>query len=432
MASNREQPIIQLSDIRKRYRLGQFNAETFQEEFKQWMSRVRSGDTDSSETHPETPHGSILALDGVDLSVYPGERLGIIGRNGAGKSTLLKLICRITPPSSGKITLRGRVASMLEVGTGFQGDMTGRENIYLSAAIHGMNRAEIESKIEDIIDFSEVREFIDTPIKRYSSGMYVKLGFAVAAFIDCEIMIMDEVLAVGDLEFQRKCLTKMRDISREENRTILYVSHNMKTIRHLCNRCIVMDKGRIIFDGDTEEAIRVYTQLNGLSDGGVRFGGESRPFDEYLRSNIRLNMESLNIIGGDTEFRTGTCGDLCLECTAMIPLRRVGFRFEFWAENGTKIGTMLSGNFVDLDPGHNTIFIKIDFSHLSCGEYRADLVAYLFDDEGNEDILDGVYPGLVFTVTTPADRENYLDWHHVYWGNVRLHDLIIRKATDQG
>ena len=194
-----------------------------------------------------------LVLDDVSFEVSKGECVGIIGHNGAGKSTLLKLISRITAPTSGDIWMNGRVASMLEVDTEFHGELTGRENIYMNGAILGMKKKEIDEKMEDIIEFSECRQFIDTPVKRYSSVMYVKLAFSVAAHLDSEIMIMDEVLAVGDINFQQKCLEKMRSVATEEGRTILYVSHNMSTIRTLCNRCMVLDHGKLNFDGDAEK-----------------------------------------------------------------------------------------------------------------------------------------------------------------------------------
>lgn len=199
-----------------------------------------------------------MALNGIDFEVYKGERLGIIGGNGAGKSTTLKLLSRVTAPTEGNIYINGRISSMLEVGTGFHPELTGRENIYLNGAILGMSKAEVDSKIEEIIDFSECRQFIDTPVKRYSSGMYVKLAFAVAAHLDSEILVMDEVLAVGDMKFQQKCLGKMSDVAKNDGRTVLYVSHNMNTIRQLCNRCIVLDHGRVVFNGDVEEAIAIY------------------------------------------------------------------------------------------------------------------------------------------------------------------------------
>jgi ABC-type polysaccharide/polyol phosphate transport system ATPase subunit len=251
---------IQLSGVRKMYKLGQIGGGTLQGDLQSWWARIRGRED------PNTKIGStqrlvgqtFMALNGIDLIVYKGEALGIIGGNGAGKSTMLKLLSRVTAPSAGEIDIYGRIASMLEVGTGFNGEMTGRENIYMNGAILGMTKAEIDAKMGNIVEFSEVGDFIDTPVKRYSSGMYVKLAFSVAAHLDSEIMIMDEVLAVGDMAFQKKCLDKMRDAANKQGRTVLYVSHNMNTIRQLCDRCIVLDKGKIVFDGDVEEAIEVY------------------------------------------------------------------------------------------------------------------------------------------------------------------------------
>ena len=191
------------------------------------------------------------ALKDLDLEIAPGEMVGIIGRNGAGKSTLLKLLSRITEPTSGSIRMRGRVASLLEVGTGFHPELTGRENIFLNGAILGMSRREIVSRFDEIVEFSEVEKFLDTPVKRYSSGMYVRLAFAVAAHLEPEILIVDEVLAVGDAEFQKKCVGKMEDASTREGRTVLLVSHQMPTIQNLCTRCVLMDQGQIIADGPT-------------------------------------------------------------------------------------------------------------------------------------------------------------------------------------
>ena len=253
---------IQIQGVKKEYRLGVISGGTLQRDIQSWWARLRHKEDPNSRIGSKNygKNEKFVALDGIDLTIYKGERLGIIGKNGAGKSTLLKLISRITSPTDGTIGINGRVSSMLEVGTGFHGELTGRENIYLNGAILGMTRAEVNSKIDKIIEFSEIEQFIDTPAKRYSSGMYVKLAFSVAAHLDSEIMIMDEVLAVGDLAFQKKCLDKMGDVSREEGRTILYVSHNMETIRRLCDRCIVLEKGKIIFDGDVEQAIELYNK----------------------------------------------------------------------------------------------------------------------------------------------------------------------------
>ena len=254
---------IQIQGVKKEYRLGVISGGTLQRDIQSWWARLRHKEDPNSRIGSKNygKNEKFVALDGIDLTIYKGERLGIIGKNGAGKSTLLKRVSRITSPTEGTIGINGRVSSMLEVGTGFHGELTGRENIYLNGALLGMSRAEVDSKIDKIIEFSEIEQFIDTPAKRYSSGMYVKLAFSVAAHLDSEIMIMDEVLAVGDLAFQKKCLDKMGDVSREEGRTILYVSHNMETIRRLCDRCIVLDKGKKIFDGDVEQAIELYNKV---------------------------------------------------------------------------------------------------------------------------------------------------------------------------
>ena len=197
------------------------------------------------------------ALDDVSFTVNAGDRVGIIGRNGAGKSTLLKVLSRITPPTRGRVTIDGRVASLLEVGTGFHPELTGRENIFLNGAILGMGRAEIASKFDEIVAFAEVEQFLDTPVKRYSSGMYVRLAFAVAAHLEPEVLIVDEVLAVGDSAFQKKCLGKMEDVAGQ-GRTILFVSHNMETVLRLCDRTILLDRGRVTSDGPTDAVIRSY------------------------------------------------------------------------------------------------------------------------------------------------------------------------------
>ena len=256
--------MLKIENVSKVYKLGQFGGTTLRDELQRISANIRGKEDPTRRigTKEYNKNKSFKALDSVSFEVEKGERVGIIGHNGAGKSTLLKLISRITAPSSGSIGLNGRVASMLEVGTGFHGELTGRENIYMNGAILGMTKKEIASKIEDIIDFSECRQFIDTPVKRYSSGMYVKLAFSVAAHLNSEIMIMDEVLAVGDMAFQKKCLDKMNTVSRSEGRTILYVSHNMNTIRELCNRVIVLDHGRVVYDGDVEEGISSYLGVN--------------------------------------------------------------------------------------------------------------------------------------------------------------------------
>ena len=256
-----QKPIIEIKGLKKRYRMGVVTGKTLKADWQSFWAKKKGLPDPNVKIGQERLVGqTFMALNGIDLNVYPGEAVGIIGINGAGKSTMLKLISRITAPTEGEIILRGKIASMLEVGTGFNPELTGRENIYMNGTILGMKKSEIDAKMEEIIEFSECRDFIDTPVKRYSSGMYVKLAFSVAAHLESDIIIMDEVLAVGDVAFQKKCLAKMSAAAQEEGKTVLYVSHNMSTIRQLCTRCLVMKEGKIIFDGEVEEAIRVYSE----------------------------------------------------------------------------------------------------------------------------------------------------------------------------
>lgn len=259
-------PIIKVDNLSKQYRLGQVGTSTIKDDFTRWWYRVR-GKEDPFLTIGETNDRSIRSsseyvwsLKNINFKVQQGEVFGIIGRNGAGKSTLLKILSRVTEPTTGKIIMKGRVASLLEVGTGFHPDLTGRENIYLNGAILGMTRKEISGKLDEIIDFAGVERYIDTPVKRYSSGMYVRLGFAVAAHLEPDILIVDEVLAVGDLDFQKKCLGKMKEISSSRGRTVLFVSHNMTAIRNLCDNTIILDKGLLLELGPTETVVQRYIQ----------------------------------------------------------------------------------------------------------------------------------------------------------------------------
>jgi ABC-type polysaccharide/polyol phosphate transport system ATPase subunit len=236
------------------------------------------------------------ALDDVSFNVQEGECVGVIGRNGAGKSTLLKILSRITAPTRGAVTLRGRVASLLEVGTGFHPELTARENIYLNGAILGMSRAETKKRFDEIVDFAESEPFLDTPVKYYSSGMYVKLAFAVAAHLEPEILIVDEVLAVGDMHFQRKCMGKMQDACAKNGRTVLFVSHNMASVRALCTRAILLSSGRVTFDGSTEKAAKIYAQTDG--DQGHRHTIDH--FDNRI-SDLRLSAARLLVDGRTPE-----------------------------------------------------------------------------------------------------------------------------------
>jgi lipopolysaccharide transport system ATP-binding protein len=238
-----------------------------------------------------------LALKDINFEVNQGDRLGVIGKNGAGKSTLLKILSRITEPSEGRISIKGRVASLLEVGTGFHPELTGRENIYLNGAILGMHRSEIKRKFDEIVDFSGVEKFLDTPVKRYSSGMYVRLAFAVAAHLESEILIVDEVLAVGDAEFQKKCLGKMQDISVNQARTVLFVSHNMQAITNLCSRVILINNGAVVQNDDTAKVVHNYLMSETSENGAIYWD------DKTALGNSEIKLMAIKILDQNNDIK---------------------------------------------------------------------------------------------------------------------------------
>ncbi|MDI6034179.1 ABC transporter ATP-binding protein [Flavobacterium sp. LB2P84] len=290
--------ILKAENISKQYRLGQVGTGTLSHDLNRWWHQIRGkenpylkiGDVNDRSTKGTSDY--VWALQDINFEVERGEILGIIGKNGAGKSTLLKILSRVTAPTTGNIKFGGRVASLLEVGTGFNGEMTGRENVYLNGAILGMTKKEIASKIDEIIAFSGCERYIDTPVKRYSSGMYVRLAFAVAAFLEPEILIVDEVLAVGDAEFQKKAIGKMQDISKQGGRTVLFVSHNMASIQKLCTKCILLQNGRFIMHGKTEDVINFYLSQSVLNDSEYLFN--SKLPNTKIAYATKLNIEDID------------------------------------------------------------------------------------------------------------------------------------------
>ena len=265
---------IEFNNISKLYRLGTVSTGTLAHDLKRWWTvnvrrkedpYLRIGETNDRSTKGESEY--VWALKDIDFKVEQGDVVGIIGKNGAGKSTLLKLLSRVTAPTTGSIKARGRIGSLLEVGTGFHPEMTGRENIYMNGAILGMTKAEITKKLDEIVDFSGCERYIDTPVKRYSSGMMVRLGFAVAAHLDPEILVVDEVLAVGDAEFQKKAIGKMQDVSKGEGRTVLFVSHNTKSVRRLCTKGMLLENGRLSYSADIDSVIERYLSVYQNTDG---------------------------------------------------------------------------------------------------------------------------------------------------------------------
>lgn len=261
-----QQTILKVENISKQYRLGNVGTGTLSHDLNRWWHQIRGKENPYAKVGAVNDRSAtatqdyVWAIKNINFEVKKGEVLGIIGKNGAGKSTLLKILSRVTSPTTGSIKTKGRIASLLEVGTGFHPELTGKENIYLNGAILGMNKAEINSKIDEIIEFSGCQMYIDTPVKRYSSGMRVRLAFAVAAFLEPDILVIDEVLAVGDAEFQKKAIGKMQDISKGDGRTVIFVSHNMAAVRNLCTRGIVLEHGTSVFEGNQNDAVDFYLE----------------------------------------------------------------------------------------------------------------------------------------------------------------------------
>lgn len=406
-------PALKLTGVKKQYRIGSIGGHTLQEDLQGWWAKLRKKENPNLKIgqNANLIGKRFMALNGIDLTVYQGETLGIIGSNGAGKSTLLKLISQVTAPTEGEIELFGRVTSMLEVGTGFHRELTGRENIYMNGAILGMKKAEIDAQLEKIIDFSEIRPFIDTPVKRYSSGMFVKLAFSVAVHLKSEIIIMDEVLAVGDMAFQKKCLEKMSDTAKKDGRTVLYVSHNMHTIRSLCDRCIVLDRGQIIYDGETEQAIAVYMN-NSIQEDSV-------DMDLLQKSHsgrgidTGIQMEHLTLLNKDipvyTENETLT---MLLTLQAARPVENLCFRLTLRTDTDVGLGTGWSETIPALLPGQTKILLSMTLDTLAKGCFYASIGIYHNDPSGNQQMLDHITRAFKLEITgTPL------------W-NIRAHGYI--------
>lgn len=408
--------MIKVENIAKEYRLGAIGGTTLREELQRIRAK-RKNQEDPTLKIGQTRGAvgeSFMALNGVSFEVKKGEAVGIIGHNGAGKSTLLKLITRITAPTAGNIYLNGRIASMLEVGTGFHQELTGRENVYLNGAILGMTKKEIDEKMEDIIDFSECRQFIDTPVKRYSSGMYVKLAFSVAAHLDSEIMIMDEVLAVGDVAFQNKCIQKMREVA-DSGRTILYVSHNMATIRSLCDRCIVLSGGQVVFNGDVEEAISHYVTKEFTLANTVELENLKRP---YPTSQL-CHMTKAVFQKPDAVYNMGEQLDITLHFTAKRSFECMKIRIGIFTVSQQAIGITFSQPF-HVHEGENVESFCIDISKLLPGKYCLEFIMIETDENAmlvKHDVLERDV--LMFEVQVTEEKKIFRSYN-TSWGFFEL------------
>lgn len=339
---------IKVENLSKAYQLGQIGTGTISNDLKRWYAEIRGKEDPFlkiGEENVRNVKGSsnvVWSLKDINFEIEQGDAVGIIGRNGAGKSTLLKILSKITAPTTGKISGEGRIASLLEVGTGFHPELSGRENIFLNGSILGMRKKEIQRKLDEIVDFAGIERYIDTPVKRYSSGMYVRLAFAVAAHLESEILIVDEVLAVGDAEFQKKCLGKMNDVSKGEGRTVLFVSHNMSAINQLCNKAILLQNGLLTNSGDTGKIIDEYLKSDALLESYTNFqntafrtgNGKVKFLNAYLKKQDNTNYNRIFSIGENIE--------ICFELYFSNPNQNLArTSIELKALDGTRLANMI-------------------------------------------------------------------------------------------
>ena len=390
--------ILKAENISKQYRLGNVGTGTLSHDLNRFWHRVRGkedpylkvGAVNDRTSKTKTQY--VWALRDINFEVKRGEVLGIIGKNGAGKSTLLKILSRVTGPTTGVIKTRGRIASLLEVGTGFHPELTGRENVYLNGAILGMTRTEINAKLDEIVEFSGCELYIDTPVKRYSSGMKVRLAFAVAAHLEPDILVIDEVLAVGDAEFQKKAIGKMQDISKGQGRTVLFVSHNMAAVQNLCTRCLVLENGKISFEGNPDQAINKYLEMGSMSlNFKIKNRSENKPV--YISDLYLLNEKNqkTHVIKSGDDFNLNLYVQSTIEIDdLLIELGIDGSQ----AERLVYMSNQLIDNKISLGKGDNKFQIEIKKFPFLPGDYS--IALNVKDSDGS--MLDNIQNEFMFRI----------------------------------
>jgi lipopolysaccharide transport system ATP-binding protein len=372
--------VIRVENLCKSYQIShqeQKSYGTLRDTIASGIKSISQGFTNNKQGASNSRKEEFWALKDIFFEINQGDRVGIIGRNGAGKSTLLKILSRITEPTKGSISIKGRVASLLEVGTGFHGELTGRENIYLNGAILGMEKLEIKRKFDEIVDFAEVEKFLDTPVKRYSSGMYVRLAFAVAAYLEPEILIVDEVLAVGDASFQKKCLGKMQSVSREEGRTVLFVSHNMDAIQRLCSQCIFLEKGLLAAQGETNKVAVRYLSNNASQASDNEWLDVSRcsRIGTGEAKFVKIQYSGLNEAAAFKPYSLGSI-EFTLEISSNSQRSIGSLAITICDKLGNKLVNTDSveiGQSINLKQGSNFYKIRIDKIYLKPGIYTINL-----------------------------------------------------------
>jgi lipopolysaccharide transport system ATP-binding protein len=402
--------VIKVEDLGKLYRLGEVGTGTLSHDLNRWWHRIRGKEDpflkigEVNDRTKKSDSDYVWALHHVNFELFQGEVLGVIGKNGAGKSTLLKLLSRVTAPSRGVIKTRGRIASLLEVGTGFHPELTGRDNVYLNGTVLGMTKAEIQKKFDEIISFSGVERYIDTPVKRYSSGMLVRLGFAVAAHLEPEILIVDEVLAVGDTEFQNKCLGKMNEVS-QSGRTIIFVSHNMQAVSQLCTRAILLEKGTLTFDGGVKDAVKKY-----LAD-SIVISGASIDYSAHKdrKGNGKIQVQHVELFNR-TDNTVSNCiytdGELCvrIRLKSHEATRNVSMAFHMYKSDETifaNVGNIDSDFYFEPFTGERTFEIIFPKMNLYPDTYR---VGISIGTKDWSECYDQIIPLFEFVVIEGAEH----------------------------
>ena len=419
--------LLEVDHASKQYRLGMIGGGLLYRDINSWIARKLGREDPNTKigvSHSRDGE-TFMALDDINFTVDRGDALALVGRNGAGKSTMLKLISRITAPTSGEIRIHGRVASLLEVGTGFNPELTGRENIYLNGAILGMSRSEISSKMDEIVEFSEIERFVDTPVKRYSSGMYVKLGFAVAANLAPDILICDEVLAVGDLAFQQKCLNKMRDVARS-GRAVLYVSHNMRTVSQLCNRALFLDHGKLLYDGTTEHAIELY--------GGAGNRDVVRDLNSMTRPRNRgdlMRMLKLVVLNSmNMEFQQDDAWKFNITCVSNVDENSLRLRLILKNNMATPIAMTHTVPFAVKAGERFTLNVRFPLDGIAPGEYMVKLSLISDRIGGGSNYFDTIEDIGQFIVVDDPQVNDGFTWAERLWGNMRLKGLEMARIEN--
>jgi lipopolysaccharide transport system ATP-binding protein len=421
--------ILKAENISKQYRLGEVGTGTLSHDLNRWWAGLRGKEDPYlqvgavNDRSAKATEDYVWALRDINFEVKQGEVLGIIGKNGAGKSTLLKILSRVTAPTTGSIKTRGRIASLLEVGTGFHGELSGRENIFMNGAILGMTKNEIKSKLDEIIDFSGCEMYIDTPVKRYSSGMTVRLGFAVAAHLEPEILVVDEVLAVGDAEFQKKAIGKMQDLSQEQGRTVLFVSHNMASIQNLCTRAILLENGNNVYNGSVSEVVDYYISGDRtIIESEVIITNEHRRFE----TEDSLILKKIRLVNTTPSSRGELLFQVIFEINNKLH-EKICCTGSICSLDDSRIGSFFSNSFQP-KVGENEFELTIPNHNLAPGSYYLNFsISSGNVQNDNLKMLDHAYKSISFEISREKQNTVRLTQWNSNWGKLFLQSEVNLK-----